>query len=755
MKFWKNNIWPLVFVLFVIGIFGKFIFLHKLPFPADALVGLYHPWRDAQSATYPNGLPFKNPLILDPFEQQFPYRYLAINQLKQGRLPTWNPYVFGGTPLLANIQTAVFYPLNFLYLLTDFTTAWGIQILLQPLLAGLFMYFYLQNLRLTGLASIFGSISFAFCGFMVAWLTWNTLGQTILWLPLILLAKDKLIERFSFPWVAVLIFAEISMILAGHIQTAVYAFVFSSVYLAWRIWQKSGRNWKIILKKRFVFVITGSLVLLITSIQWWPTLQFIIGSARQFDLPDWHRLDWFLPWQHLLQLVAPDFFGNPTTGNYWGVWNWGEFASYIGVIPLFFASLSILIRKDKETRFFIWTLIVCLLLALPTFIAQIPYALAIPFLSTMQPSRIIVLMSFCLAVLGAFGVDAILEHEKISPVVKRYLSYFWIIIFSAIWILVLFGKNLGVSWEMSQHLMISQRNLILPTVLVIISLGSFWWVTRQSKTKFTVRLVILLLIINSIDLGRFLLKFTPFVDEYLIYPQTKTIEFLQKNLGNQRFISTDRRLLPPNVSTFYKLATVEGYDPLYLQNYAELAAAWTRQRPDIRPASFNRIITPQITNSFITNLVGVKYILSLSEIDEPYLNLVFEEGQTRVYENTQVFPRAFFVEELQVLAGKKETMQALFANQDELKKIAFTEAQVNIEPEPLTANDQVSIREYLPNKIVIETQTSRERVLVLTDVYAPGWKVFIDDRKSLVFPLDYAFRGVIVPKGMHTVTYKY
>jgi len=32
----------------------------------------------------------------------------------QGAVPLWNPYIFGGTPLVANPQAGLFYPLNML-----------------------------------------------------------------------------------------------------------------------------------------------------------------------------------------------------------------------------------------------------------------------------------------------------------------------------------------------------------------------------------------------------------------------------------------------------------------------------------------------------------------------------------------------------------------------------------------------------------------------------------------------------------------
>jgi hypothetical protein len=49
--------------------------------------------------------------------QFFPWRQLAVEQIRAGHWPLWNPYLGAGAPLAANLQTAAFYPPNLLFLL--------------------------------------------------------------------------------------------------------------------------------------------------------------------------------------------------------------------------------------------------------------------------------------------------------------------------------------------------------------------------------------------------------------------------------------------------------------------------------------------------------------------------------------------------------------------------------------------------------------------------------------------------------------
>ena len=750
MKFLKANLHLFIFILLIGGFSYPFIFSGKLPIPSDALVGLYHPWRDSLQGSFPNGYPYKNPLITDPVRQQYPYRILAINDLKQGQLPKWNPYNFSGTPLMANIQTAAFYPLNILFWLLPDASAWSILVLLQPILAGVFMYLYLKNLRLVESAAVLGGISFAFSGFMVAWLTWNTIGHVALWLPLILLAKDKLLEKFRWRWGLVLVFAESAMLLAGHLQTAFYVVVFSTIYLILRAWRLSNTNLRETWRKLTPFIFTALAVMLLVSGQFIPTVRFILASARNFDLPDWQRPEWFLPVGHLIQFIAPDFFGNPATGNYWGYWNYGEFVGYIGILPLMLGIFAGLFRRDKKTLFYSSCLVSALILALPTPLAKIPYQLNLPLIATLQPSRIIFLVDFCFAVLAALGMDHLLKQNQATARNLQRIIVDLALVFGFLWLFVIFARNLGVSPEKALKLVTSKRNLVLPSV-VFIAVSGCLWLLHSVKNHARQIMVLLLVGITAWELWHFANKFTPFTDQNLLFPQAPTLNFLKANLGNYRLLTTDRRILPPNVTTYYRLASVDGYDPLYLANYGELMAAWTRNSPDITPGAFNRILTPEDPNTFFADLLGVKYVISLKEETDPKLKLVFQEGETRVYENSQVFPRAFLAEKVYQWPNRETLIKDMFFNQSQLRNVAFTTADIKLPANPLVSDETAEIVSYSENNIIIKTKTTHERLLVLTDIYYPEWQAFIDGQKTQIYPVDLSLRGIVVSQGEHLI----
>lgn len=453
--------------------FHRFFFHGFLPIPSDTIVGLYHPYRDVLEKEYPRGLPFKNPLITDPIRQQYPWRNLSIESLKQLTLPLWNPYSMAGVPLLANFQSGVFYPLNILFFLFPFSFAWALLILLQPILASIFLYFYLRKMKLTSVASAFGAITFAFCGFSISWLEWGTIMQVALWLPLVLLAKENLLKKITWQWVILIIFAEVAQFFAGHLQTLFYSLLISSTYLLVRLAQRIHEKYG---KKKFIyhyikslapFVCIGLCLLVITAMQWIPTLQFIGLSNRFIDQNDYTKPGWFIPVAHLVQLLAPDFFGNPATGNYWGTWNYGELVSYVGIVSLTMAVYAMLFRRDKKTLFFGLLGFLALLFSLDNPIARIPYVLHIPFLSSAQPTRLIFVLDFSLAVLAGLGLDYYL-HKKNNikyPLLLMSIGYIFL------WGFSFWGKQFAsISIE---NLLVAKHNLILPTAFFLFSVVGF------------------------------------------------------------------------------------------------------------------------------------------------------------------------------------------------------------------------------------------------------------------------------------------
>lgn len=752
-RFLKNNKLLLFFILVVLIFFYPTILEGKIPIASDTIIGLYHPFRDNVRDNFPLGIPVKNPLITDPVRQQYVWRFLSIENWKNLHLPSWNPYSFSGTPLAANFQSASFYPLNIAFLLFPFNIAWTLLAISGPLLSGVFLYFYLRYMKVSKMGSLLGAITYSFSGFSIAWFTWNTVTHALIWLPLILLSKEQLLRKWTFTWAVIFIFAEISLIFAGHLQILFYALIVSNIYLLARIAQLSFTKKSILSNiKTFVriylpFLIIGAIVLALTAIQWFPTLSFINLSARAFDQGSWMKPGWFIPWQHAVQFLVPDFFGNPTTGNYWGQWNYGEFIGYIGVLPLILALYALLFRKDKKTIFFSFILVTGLIFSFPTILAKLPFILNFPLLSTSQPTRLLSIVDFSLSILAAFGFDH-LKYKNIS-IWKILLPLS--LIFITLWITLYFPELLGITIN-EENLSVAKRNLIFPTFIFFTS--SLYLIFYLKNTRFRYFFTILLFATLLLDLLRFSWKFTPFNYASFLFPETKILRKLKKEAGINRVLATDRRIMPPNFSVYYHLHDISGYDPLYIKRYGELIAAWGRGKPDISPASFNRILTPQDYESPITDLLGVKYVLSLKDELSPKLKLLDREGETRLYENLNVLPRLFLVNKILVAKDDQDEIEKLFSIKNFYEQVATSQEDIKMENKPLEKDETATIAKYTDNEIIININTQAKRLLILTDIFYPTWRVSIDGKQTKLYKVDYTLRGVLVPAGTRKVAFK-
>ena len=217
----------------------------------------------------------------------------------------------------------------------------------------------------------------------------------------------------------------------------------------------------------------------------------------------------------------------------------------------------------------------------------------------------------------------------------------------------------------------------------------------------------------------------------------------------------DDRILPPNVSGYYGIESIEGYDPIAPLRYENFLVASERGTSDIaRPTGFNRIYTAHNIDSLLLPYFNVRFVLSLTDMDKPFLRLVMREGETRVYEYTRVLPRAYLADATMVSKNPTDALSILFADTDSLLGVYDGKpALMNI---PLSGDETVEITEYAPGEIRLNVTTMSRRLLVILNRYDSRWSAMIDGKvPSTLFPVNYLFMGLAVPGGTHDVVLSY
>ncbi|MES0343647.1 MAG: hypothetical protein ABUK16_05970, partial [Anaerolineales bacterium] len=103
-----------------------------------------------------------------PMLQFVPWHQFAIEVLKSGHLPLWNPLLGMGAPLLANYQSALLYPPNIILFFFGPAYGHGVLVTLHLIWAGIGMALLVRRLGLGSLSQLIAGLSYSLSGYLVA-----------------------------------------------------------------------------------------------------------------------------------------------------------------------------------------------------------------------------------------------------------------------------------------------------------------------------------------------------------------------------------------------------------------------------------------------------------------------------------------------------------------------------------------------------------------------------------------------------------
>jgi hypothetical protein len=125
-----------------------------------------------------------------PLLQFYPWRKLAFDMLLSGQWPLWNPYLGNGAPLLANLQSAVFYPPNWLGLALPLEYAFSWLVVLHWVWAGAGMVALARALGFRPLGQAVAGLAFGLSQYLVARAWFFSINAAVAWVPWIIWAAE-------------------------------------------------------------------------------------------------------------------------------------------------------------------------------------------------------------------------------------------------------------------------------------------------------------------------------------------------------------------------------------------------------------------------------------------------------------------------------------------------------------------------------------------------------------------------------------
>ena len=611
---------------------------------------------------------------------------------------------------MADFQTAVFYPFNFFYFLLPFNFSWTLLIMLQPLLAGFFMYLFLKKgIGLKDFPAVIGGIAFAFSSYMTVWMEYGNIGGTLLWLPLALLLTKYLSQKINIKNFLALTAVFSVAILAGYIQGIFYIYILCFLYYLYLISiQKNFKDYK----NHLLFLLSLALPFLLTAFQILPTLQLFSQSTRgAYSLAQITKS--LAPLRYWITIAIPDFFGNPATRNYWIDGTYIERVMYPGIVILFFAIYAIFQKINfVEKKFFMAVSVVSLLIATNLPLVKYFYLIPIPVISTTVPTREFSIFIFSLIVLGALGLQRFIEEKSF----KKLLIFGCLGFMVLIWVSVLTLAK--VSPALSASLKISEHNLILPSAILLLTILAV--IIKKINLKISLILILLLVIF---DLFYFFNKITPFAPSSLTYPQTPVISYLQQNAGINRYWGYGSAYIPANYQSVDQTFSPEGNDPLHISRYGELLASSNDgklpqmlPRPDanIAPGYGPNDLKTNYFRQRILDLLGIKYVLDYQDMQDVWrqtdfntfpkeqFSLVDKVFPWQVFENKTVLPRVFLANNFVLASNKADALSLIYNPKINLKNTVILEKSPSLAVDK-NSNGTVSVLSYLANKVSLQT----------------------------------------------------
>jgi hypothetical protein len=610
------------------------------------------------------------------------------------------------------------------------------------LLAGVFTYALGRRLFRHRGAALVAALTFTYGGYLTGYPPLQlAVLETDVWLPLLLLFLDKAIsdDTHRLRWGVAAGLAWGIAILAGHPQSAMYlsyvALAFALVRLrisdfGFRIAEPGvlpARNTQYaVLSRKVLSLVSVPLVALgLSAVQWLPSLEYTRLSVRTGMT--YEELAGGFPYGDLVQFIVP------TVVSLWS-------PLYIGILPLILVGVALARRPHRLAWFWAALAGVALLLSLGdgTPLYRLFYLVVPGFNLFRSQERAAYMVSFALAMLAGYGLLAV-ERRQLPPPLRGRVGE-------------------GVRSAVSGLRSVSASALLLAGLAVVLRLrdASGPWVPRLVIAVLLLTLAGLwlwrspgwspkrrlaaavLLIAGDLFVANVHINLVPPFDLAEVYPAA-IVEPMLKDPSF--FRARNEWRLPNNYGFLHQIEETWGASPLRLKTYDELWNALPEERR--------------------WQLLGVKYVITWhGEVPGQGTTVLTQvpkgEETTYLHRVEDPPPLAWVVREVEVIPDAEARLAQLADPAFDPRKVAVLEEPLRVPlGDGLATGDTAQVVEREPGRVVLDVKAAADGLLVLSEVYYPGWRASVDGLPATLLRADHALMAVPVPAGDHRVELRF
>ncbi len=718
----------------------------------------------------------KIPFFRDLTTYFYPIKFSVAEAFKVGELPLWDQRMAAGFPLMAGLQSAVFYPPTILYYLLPFFIAVQFTFVLHYAIAAAGALVLFRSWKYPTYIALIGAILFAFGGTMVSLTNLLNHFQSAVWLPWVIYFWERTVRAKRWRNVAVFAVVALSQLLAGSPEVFVLSIglvVLDTVRL------QHDEQVHGFFRAMVILLGSGCIIVGLGMVQLLPTAELILQSRRDQPIPASEALGWSLRPSSLLGLLLPTLEADSSLSL--GVrllLSQGMpflLSHYLGVIGVFGLCCWYRAARMKE-RVIVLALISCsLLLAFGSYTSVYPYLYKwVPAFRALRFPEKYFFLTFALLIFtmvsGLRRMDDRADSHT-SWVLATSILAAWLISYVSFrlqpqWladflqppnlnqaspsvnpttiaaILVILEKQVAISLVLASLFCLNRLGVIRKSLLQsLLVLAVFFDLSSANKPLHFLRDTTL-----TKDIPRILQA--PLADHSRLfyYPPGENLHpsYVRVTGSPDYAKATEISLnnLLPNAGMLYGFEYFQDIDALGRRSYTEFLHFINAVPADRRGK--------------LLGAVNVKYVVAFHPLELKGLELLqeFPEHYSNLYKIADAVPRTYIVTRVTHDRDPQSTLRRLSSDEFDPQREVIVDTPIRLAASAAFQGN-AAIKLYRSNRIQIDARLSDPGVLVLTDAFYPGWKVRVDGRERNILRANYLFRGVELPAGNHQVEFSY
>lgn len=154
-------------------------------------------------------------------------------------------------------------------------------------------------------------------------------------------------------------------------------------------------------------------------------------------------------------------------------------------------------------------------------------------------------------------------------------------------------------------------------------------------------------------------------------------------------------------------------------------------------------------------MLGVKYIVvpkGQPPGGEGIWPVFIADPKVDLHLHTRALPRAWLVYRTEVVGAQAEALPRILAPDFAPEEVAVVEGGSSLQGK---GRGRIAVLRLEPDRLELAVETDAPALLVLSEVFYPGWQAFLDGRPTPIYRTNFTFRGVFIPPGSHHLVLRF